>query len=70
MKPRSIVAIGLRNSHGDRSAVIVFESVNPKGLSLDAIRKVLATQGPILEGFMESMKRSEPSPLLARREGF
>jgi len=71
MKSRCYYGFAIENSEQQRIAVVIIESVNPEGLVKDEINRTLVNgEAKVIGNFLKRMRRLEPSPSLAKREGY
>ena len=71
MKSRCYYGFAIENAEQQRIAVVVIESVNPEGLVKDEIKKILVNgEAKAIGNFLKRMRRLEPSPSFAKREGY
>lgn len=71
MKSRCYYGFAIENAEQQRIAVVIIESVNPGGLVKDEIKRTLVNgEAKAIGNFLKKMRRLEPSPSLAKREGY
>lgn len=71
MKSRTIYAKAICDKIGQkRTAIVVFESINPNAFQKDSINSIFSKYERIICLAIERFKQYEPNPLLAKKEGF
>lgn len=71
MKSRCYYGFAIENVEQQRIAIVIIESVNPKGFVKDEINRNLVNgEAREIGNFLERMRRLEPSPSFAKEEGY